>query len=86
VTETPDFDGQNMTDRSMADVDDAIDIYGGGPESAVTEFDPNAATKLVNDKLIGEKKNDELIQGFDDAIANGEPMDIAFLILKAVMK
>ena len=75
VTDTPDYDMQNSTDHSMADVD-------GGPSTAVTEFDPNAATKLVNDKT----KHEELIGEFDDAIANGEPMDIAFLILKAVMK
>ena len=68
-----DDDMGGMAEDSMADVDP------GSPKSAVTEVNPEAVGQLSAE----QKKIEEIVQGFENK--KGEPMELAFLLLKAVV-
>ena len=83
VTKPVQGTGQGETDMpSMAD-----NSMGGnedGGMSAVTELDAGAVSSLSDDP--NKERYESLIQGFEEKMRNkGEPMDIAFLLLKAVV-
>lgn len=65
-------------DQSMGGNEDGEHIT---PESAVTEFNPAGVASFA-----GDPEHEKMIEEFHNYFGKGEPMDIAFLILKAVMK
>lgn len=66
-------DMPSVVDNSMGGDED------GGPKSAVTELNPEAAGQLSAE----QEKNEALVQAFEEK--KGEPMELAFLLLKAVV-
>jgi hypothetical protein len=68
-------DMPSMADNSMGGNED-------GGMSAVTEVNPEAVGQLSAE----EEKKEKIVQDFEEKMKNaGEPMDIAFLLLKAVV-
>ena len=73
VQSTMETDMPSMADNSMGGNED------GGPKSAVTELDADAVSSLDDPN---KERYEALVQAFEK---KGEPMDIAFLLLKAVV-
>ena len=66
-------DMPSIIDNSMGGNED------GGPKSAVTEVNPEAVGRLSDE----QREIEAIVQGFENK--KGEPMELAFLLLKAVV-